>query len=195
MRTAYLDIETNYVGTFTDQRLFRDCKNHKITVIGVRIMDGEKDAFFQLVGEEATREALLAVLAGVERLVTYNGRSIPDEVKGYTGFDFPVIAAQLGVVLDKVFKHLDLCPACWKVGLWGGQKAVEEMLGLKRELPGKDGKWAEETWKKYQASRNEGLLADLLTYNREDVFMLRRIEGALERRRRKSESRSQKSRY
>jgi uncharacterized protein YprB with RNaseH-like and TPR domain len=195
VKTAYLDIETNYVGTFTDQRLFRDCKNHKITVIGVRIMDGEKDAFFQLVGEEATREALLAVLAGVERLVTYNGRSIPDEVKGYTGFDFPVIAAQLGVVLDKVFKHLDLCPACWKVGLWGGQKAVEEMLGLKRELPGKDGKWAEETWKKYQASRNEGLLADLLTYNREDVFMLRRIEGALERRRRKSESRSQKSRY
>jgi uncharacterized protein YprB with RNaseH-like and TPR domain len=113
-------------------------------------------------------------------------------VKGYTGFDFPVIAAQLGVVLDKVFKHLDLCPACWKVGLWGGQKAVEEMLGLKRELPGKDGKWAENTWKKYQASRDGRLLADLLTYNREDVFMLRRIEEALERRSQKPGVRSQK---
>ena len=192
MKTAYLDIETNYVGSFTDQRLFRDCKNHKITVIGVRIIDGEKDAFFQLVGEEATREALMAVLAGVERIVTYNGRSIPDNVKGYTGFDFPVIAAQLGVVLDKAFKHLDLCPACWKAGLWGGQKAVEEMLGLKRELPGKDGKWAENTWKRYQATRQEGSLADLLTYNREDVFMLRRIEEALETRSKKSESRSQK---
>jgi uncharacterized protein YprB with RNaseH-like and TPR domain len=186
VRTAYLDIETNYVGTFTDQRLFRDCKNHKITVIGVRIVDGAKDAFFQLVGAEATREALLAVLAGVERIVTYNGRSIPDDVKGSTGFDFPVIAAQLGVVLDKTFKHLDLCPACWKVGLWGGQKAVEEMLGLKRELPGKDGKWADDTWKRYETTRNERFLKDLLTYNREDVFMLRRIEEALERRSHKS---------
>ena len=192
VKTAYLDIETNYVGRFTDQRLFRDCKNHQITVIGLRIMDGEKDAFFQLVGEEATREALLAVLAGVERIVTYNGRSIPDDVKGYTGFDFPVIAAQLGVVLDKTFKHLDLCPACWRAGLWGGQKAVEEMLGLKRELPGKDGKWADETWKKYVATRTERFLEDLLTYNREDVFMLRRIEEALDRRSKKSGVRSQK---
>ena len=190
MKTAYLDIETSYVGSFTDQRLFRDCKNHKITVIGVRIMDGEKDAFIQLVGDEATRETLMAALAGVERIVTYNGRSIPDNVKGYTGFDFPVIAAQLGVVLDKAFNHLDLCPACWKAGLWGGQKAIEEMLGLKRKLPGKDGKWADDAWKRYEATRNECFLEDLLTYNREDVFMLRRIEEALEGRSRKPGVRS-----
>ena len=192
MKAAYLDIETSYVGRFTDQRLFRDCKNHKITVIGVRIVDGEKDAFVQLVSEEATREALMTVLAGVELIVTYNGRSIPDNVKGYTGFDFPVIAAQLGVVLDQVFKHLDLCPACWRAGLWGGQKAIEEMLGLKRELAGKDGKWADDIWKRYQATRDERFLKDLLTYNREDVFMLRRIEEALERRSQKSGVRSQK---
>jgi uncharacterized protein YprB with RNaseH-like and TPR domain len=192
VKAAYLDIETNYVGTFADQRLFRDCKNHKITVIGVRILDGEKDAFVQFVGDEATREALLTVLSGAERIVTYNGRSIPDNVKGYTGFDFPVIAAQLGVVLDKTFKHLDLCPACWRAGLWGGQKAIEEMLGLKRELPGKDGKWADDTWKNYQATRNERFLKELLTYNREDVFMLRRIEEALERRNQKSGVRSWK---
>ena len=182
MKIAYLDIETNYVGTYTDQRLFRDCKNHKITVIGVRVVEGEKDAFIQLIGEEATREMLMGVLDGVERLVTYNGRSIPDKVKGYWGFDFPVIAAQLGVVLDETFTHIDLCPECWKAGLWGGQKAIEEMLGLKRELPGKDGKWADNVWKNYEATRDERLLQDLLTYNRENVFMLRRIEEALEAR-------------
>ena len=192
VRTAYFDIETSYVGSFTDQRLFRDCKNHKITVIGVRIIDAEKDAFVQLVGDEATREALLTVLDGVERIVTYNGRSIPDNVKGYTGFDFPVIAAQMGVVLDKTFKHLDLCPECWRAGLWGGQKAIEETLGLERELPGKDGKWADDTWKKYQATRNERCLKELLAYNREDVFMLRRIEEVLEKRSQKSGLRSQK---
>jgi len=179
MKTAYLDIETRYVGKFTDQRLFRDCKNHQITVIGVRILDGTNDSFIQLVGKDATKANLLRVLEGVERLVTYNGRSIPDKVKGYTGFDFPVIAAQLGVALDRDFPHLDLCPECWRKGLWGGQKAIEERLGLRRELPGKDGKWAEETWKQYEATQDERHKREVLAYNQEDVFMLRRIEEAL----------------
>jgi uncharacterized protein YprB with RNaseH-like and TPR domain len=182
MRTAYLDIETSYVGKFTDQRLFRDCKNHKITVIGVRILEGTSDTFIQLVGKDATKANLMLVLKGVERLVTYNGRSIPDSVKGHTGFDFPVIAAQLGVVLDKEFPHVDLCPECWRRGLWGGQKAVEQSLGLKRKLPGKDGKWADEMWKKYEATQDERLKNEVLAYNQEDVFMLRRIEEALQKR-------------
>jgi hypothetical protein len=141
MKVAYLDIETSYVGRYTDNRLFKDFGNHQITVIGIRILDGARDSFIQLVGKDVTLQNLTQALAGVERIVTYNGRSIPDHVKGYIGFDFPVIAAQLGVVLDKEFQHLDLCPLCWKANLWGGLKAVEQMLGLKRQLPGKDGKW------------------------------------------------------
>jgi uncharacterized protein YprB with RNaseH-like and TPR domain len=135
-----------------------------------------------LVGGDATRENLMQALEGVKLIVTYNGRSIPDDVKGYIGFDFPVIAAQLGVVLDKEFRHLDLCPECWKANLWGGLKAVEQTLGLKRQLPGKDGKWADETWKQYLKTGHRSLLDALLTYNREDVFMLRRLEEALAKR-------------
>lgn len=182
MKTAYLDIETRYVGKFTDQRLFKDYKHHQITVIGIRIIEGANDLFVQMVGKDVTKAALIERLAGVERLVTYNGRSVPDKVKGYTGFDFPVIAAQLGVVLDKEFPHLDLCPECWRKGLWGGQKAVEQSLRLKRQLPGKDGKWADETWKKYEATHDEQFKNEVLVYNQEDVFMLRRIEEALEKR-------------
>ena len=182
MKTAYLDIETRYVGKFTDQRLFKDCKHHQITVIGVRILEGVNDSFIQLVGKEATKANLMLVLKGVDRLVTYNWRSIPDKVKGYIGFDFPVIAAQLGVVLDEEFKHVDLCPECWRKGLWGGQKVVEQSLGLKRQLPGKDGKWADETWKKYEATQEEQLKNEVLAYNQEDVFMLRSIEEALQSR-------------
>jgi len=182
MKTAYLDIETTYLGKLRFPDLCRDYGNHKITVIGIRIVEGGRDSFTQLVGKEATRENLLNALEGVDRIVTYNGRSIPDTVKGYIGFDFPVIAAQLGIVLDKVFKHVDLCPECWKAGLWGGQKAVEQTLGLKRTLPGKDGAWADQTWKLYAASGNERYLAELLAYNKEDVFMLRAIEEALTRR-------------
>jgi uncharacterized protein YprB with RNaseH-like and TPR domain len=182
MKIAYLDIETSYRGTFMDQRLFKDYKHHCITVIGVRVLDGERDPFIQLLGEEATRANLMLVLKEVERLVTYNGRSIPDKMKGYVGFDFPVIAAQLGVVLDLEFAHVDLCPECWRKGLWGGQKVVEEKLGLKRKLPGKDGKWADETWKKYETTRDERLKNEVLAYNQEDVMMLRCIEEALQKR-------------
>lgn len=179
MRTAYLDIETSYLGKLPYPQLCDDHKNHEITVIGIRILDSPSDSFLQLVGKEVTKEALMKALDGVGQIVTYNGRSIPDAVKGYRGFDFPVIAARLGVVLDREFKHIDLCPLCWRAGLWGGQKAVEQALGLRRTLPGKDGAWADMTWKKYEASKDRRHLDELLAYNREDVFMLRRIEETL----------------
>ena len=182
MRTAYLDIETTYVGSFTDGRLFKDFKNHRITVIGTRVVDAGADAFVQLVGEEVTRASLMAALKDVHLIVTFNGRSIPDKVKGYMGFDFPVIAAQLGVVLDQEFRHRDLCPECWKQGLYGGLKAVEQALGLKRQLPGKDGKWADLTWRSYQKTKDKRFLDELLAYNREDVFMLCSLEQALAKR-------------
>jgi uncharacterized protein len=181
MAVAYLDIETNYIGTFlpTEDRFFRDAKHHLITVLGVRVVDGEADSFAQLVHTEATRERLLRALGGVTRIVTYNGRSIPDVVKGRVGFDFPVIEAQLGIVLDREFAHTDLVPVCWQKGLYGGQKKVEETLGLRRTLPGKHGAWAMDTWRKYLASGEKNLLEELLLYNKEDVFMLRELEHRL----------------
>lgn len=181
MRAAYLDIETSYHGRLPFPRLCDDFKNHKITVIGILVIDGARDSFYQLVGEDISKDRLMKVLEGVERIVTYNGRSIPDKVKRRVGFDFPVIGAQLGVVLDEMFTHTDLVPLCWKCGLYGGQKKVEETLGLVRELPDKDGAWADATWKKYAASGEARYLNELLAYNKEDVVMLRRIEEALSR--------------
>jgi uncharacterized protein YprB with RNaseH-like and TPR domain len=179
MKIAYLDIETNYTGKFTDQRLFSDHKNHCITVLGMRVLQEDKDSFLQLVRKDVSKVALLSALKGTDLIVTYNGRSISDKMKGYTGFDFPVIASHLGVVLDEEFKHVDLCPVCWQRGLWGGQKAIERSLGLKRKLRGRDGAWADVTWKKYEATGYDNFLKELLEYNREDVFMLRRIQEAL----------------
>ena len=181
MRVAYLDIETDYVGVCTDQLLFSDFKNHSITVLGVRVIDEKEDLFFQLVGAGITKQELLRILSGVMKIVTYNGRSIPDRLKNRIGFDFPVIAAQLGVVLDQEFEHLDLVPECWRRNLYGGQKKVEQKLGLQRTLHGKDGAWACLVWRKYQETREENYLNELLTYNREDVFMLREIELRLQK--------------
>jgi len=179
LKTAYLDIETDYVGPHRPPDLFKDYANHKLTVIGIRIVAGDEDNFVQLVGEQITRESLLAALAGVERIVSYNGRSKPDNVKGSIGFDFPVIAAQLGVVLDREFQHTDLVPLCWQKNLYGGLKKVEIALGLKRKLPGKDGLWANQTWREFLRTRDQTLLDALLAYNKEDVFMLREVELAL----------------
>lgn len=176
LRVAYVDIETNYVGEHRDQRMFEDYVNHLITVFGVRILDGEIDEFLQLVDTDVSKHRILEVLRGVEKIVTYNGRSVPDNVKGRVGFDFPVIAARVDVVLDREFLHIDLVPECWKRNLYGGQKKIEEKFGLKRTLPGKDGAWATETWRAYQSSRLKIHLDELLLYNKEDIFMLREIE-------------------
>ena len=184
MKVAYLDIETNYFGAHkaTDQQYFRDYKNHKITVLGVRVVASNDDNFVQLVDREVSKPQLLRVLDGVQRLFTYNGRSIPDPAKGRVGFDFPVIAAQLGIVLDNEFEHTDLALECWKRDLYGGLKKVENALGLRRTLPDKHGAWAMETWRTYLETGNKKLLDELLLYNKEDVFMLREIERRLKER-------------
>ncbi|MBZ5527760.1 MAG: ribonuclease H-like domain-containing protein [Acidobacteriia bacterium] len=178
MRVAYLDIETNYVGSYTsdDQRFFRDSVNHQITVLGVRVMDGDSDELVQLFDKEVNRARLVEALAGTKKIVTYNGRSIPDAIKNRVGFDFPVIAAQLGIVLDKEFSHLDLCPECWKKNLYGGQKKVEQKLGLRREFPEREGAWAMEAYRAYMKTGEERLRSELLAYNKEDIFMLRELE-------------------
>ncbi len=179
-KRAYLDLETDYVGRFPDgdPRMFRDYAGHRISVLGVRISGGETDQLIQWVGEEVSKQAVLQALVGVEMLVTYNGRSIPDG-DGRIGFDFPVIAAQLGVVLDRIFPHTDLVLGCWQKGLYGGLKKVESVLGLKRTLPGKDGRWAMTSWRKYGQTGDARLLEQLLAYNREDVMMLEKVEQAL----------------
>jgi hypothetical protein len=64
-------------------------------------VDENSDTFVQLFDEEISKAALMQALEGTKRIVTYNGRSIPDAVKNRVGFDFPVIAAQLGVVLAR----------------------------------------------------------------------------------------------
>jgi uncharacterized protein len=181
MKVAYVDIETEYVGKYTPDNdlFFRDYANHLLTVIGVRVVGPEIDQFTQLLEKDITKARLLATLEGVTRLVTYNGRSIPDSMKHRVGFDFPVIDAQLGIVLDRDFPHTDLVPECWKRNLYGGLKKVEQSLGLQRKLPGKHGAWAMETYRMYVKTGDKKCLEEFLAYNREDVFMLREVEQKL----------------
>jgi uncharacterized protein YprB with RNaseH-like and TPR domain len=104
---AYLDIETSFQGS--------------ITVIGVyRPSTGLR----QIWGEDVNRDNLINLLGGAEVLLTYSG----------SRFDLPVIRRSLGVHLDKLFYHRDLLFDCWNFRLYGGLKAVERELGIKREV-------------------------------------------------------------
>jgi uncharacterized protein YprB with RNaseH-like and TPR domain len=154
--SAFLDIETSWQRT--------------ITIIGI-YKSGEGTT--QLVAPEINRRALLDLLAGVDRIFTYNG----------TGFDLPLIERRLGVNLLHYVPHQDLMYDCWKHKLKGGLKAVERTLGIHRDTDGVDGLQAMKLWAAYEAGDRDALEL-LRRYNREDCENLEIIAhklGALRR--------------
>jgi uncharacterized protein YprB with RNaseH-like and TPR domain len=97
-------------------------------------------------------------------LVTWNGRS----------FDAPVLRRELDIALDKGnMAHLDLLPVFRALGLRGGLKRVERLLGIDREeLEGLDGWDAVRLWRAYECDGDPRVLETLLAYNVADVLSL-----------------------
>lgn len=159
---TYLDIETT--GLYPDA--------HDITVIGIYLDAGHGDSVVQLVGEQVTRENLLAALKGTGTIFTYNG----------SRFDLPFIQERLGVDLGGRYAHWDLMFDCWRNNLYGGLKKVESMLGICRQIKGVDGLEAVRLWWRYQKANDADALKTLLEYNREDLVNLKALRGVLARR-------------
>lgn len=142
--TAFLDIETD--GTTT------------ITVIGV--YDGAE--VYQFVQGENLDE-FPDFIREFSMIVTFNG----------VHFDLPMIYRQFPrLAFDQL--HLDLCPTLRRVGLRGGLKRIEQVLGLPRDpdLEGMDGRDAIRLWQAYRVG-HESALETLLRYNREDIVNLK----------------------
>jgi len=156
---AYLDIETTGLAP----------ENSQITVVGVHLVDGTKQEFVQLVGDDITSEKLLATLEGVTMIHTYNG----------SRFDLPFIRACLGVDLERLFPHCDLMYRCWRCNLYGGLKRIERMLGIPRKLNDISGLDAVRLWWRYVNDYDEQALRILLAYNREDVVNLKVLKELL----------------
>ena len=149
---AYLDIETSFDGS--------------ITVVGLH---AEDRGMIQLVGGKISDFALWRALEGVKTICTYNG----------SRFDLPVIRRRLGLDLPKEFRSHDLMYDCWRHGLFGGLKRVEEQLGISRRSKGIDGFDAMRLWSRYENGDDMEALELLLTYNRDDVLNLPVLEARL----------------
>lgn len=149
---AYLDIETSFEGA--------------ITVVGLYTADR---GLIQLVGTKISDVTVWQALEGVETICTYNG----------SRFDLPVIRRRLGLDLCTVLQSHDLMYTCWKHGLFGGLKRVEEQLSIPRRSKGVDGIEAMRLWSRYEDGGDEEALQVLLTYNGEDVLNLPVLEARL----------------
>ena len=120
-------------------------------------------------GKHITVDSLLETLDGVDIIYTYNG----------SRFDLPFIYTLLGVNLANIFTHRDLMYDCWRNNLYGGFKAVERQLGIKRRLTEVNGYEAVKLWWRYVNDYDEGALATLLEYNKEDVLNLKILRERL----------------
>jgi len=167
-------------------------------IIGILILGFEVDEntmvhklldkkFVQLIGNNVTKDSLMKELDGINEVIGYHCRTKPGGAKGYTGYDFGVIGAQLGVVLDELpgVKCIDLELLAHSAGMYGGLKGVE--LQIPSVPPRKSGI--------SDGAEEEKLLLDIATetdeakrkemwkkakqYNHEDVVNLVYIEQYL----------------
>ena len=159
MLDAYLDIETTGLSWL----------DAEITVIGIYLVNGSDSRLVQLVGKEVTVDNLLTAIDGISTIYTYNG----------SRFDLPFIRGSVGIDLEAVANHHDLMYDCWRCNLFGGFKAVEQQLGIPRQLQGITGFDAVLLWERYQYYGDENALATLLKYNEEDVVNLKVLRERL----------------
>jgi uncharacterized protein YprB with RNaseH-like and TPR domain len=143
--TAFFDIET----TGLDRQ-----KNTVTTVSFYR--GGETVTLIQ--GKDLTDDRLQEELFKSKILVSFNGKR----------FDQPFLAQNFDVAFDQ--PHIDLMYDCKRIGLTGGLKAIEQQLGIGRDLDDDvDGKDAIRLWKRYQRHDDEAALEKLVHYNQLDV--------------------------
>jgi len=156
---AYLDIETTGLSP-----IYSD-----ITVIGIYLENPEDSIFIQLIGDDITPYNLSYIMEKVHTIYTYNG----------SRFDLPFINAKLGINLEDYAFHEDLMYRCWRRGLYGGLKKVEEKLGIERKLKEVDGRMAVILWYKYIRYNDINALRLLLEYNKEEVMNLKILKEKL----------------
>lgn len=153
-QALYLDIETTGLSPY----------HSGVTVIGALF----ENTFHQWVWPQKI-DGLARLLKAAPLVVTYNGRR----------FDVPFLQQHMPA-LPEPRAHVDLRYIAARLGISGGQKAVEEHLKLRRprEVDGLDGADAVALWCD-AVYGNPRSLDQLLHYNRADCEQLKRITEVL----------------
>jgi predicted nuclease with RNAse H fold/dephospho-CoA kinase len=143
-RVLFLDIETTGLSHFYDE----------ITIVGWAL-NGKSGTFIK--GKEPVE--LFQAAEEAVAIVTFNGIRFDQR---FLKQEFP------GVQLPET--HIDLMYLCRRVGLTGGQKAIEGQLGLdfRQDLEGVDGFAAVLLWHRYLRGDVKALRR-LIAYNRADI--------------------------
>ena len=149
-RVVFLDVETTGLSWYYDS----------ITVVGW-MHGGGYD--FHIAGEPPTR--LARALQSATALVTFNG----------TLFDLRFLRKEFANCIVPPL-HIDLRYLARRAGLTGGQKAIEDFLGLPLRTNAKDINGAEAVllWHRYMRG-DLSSLRRLIEYNRYDVLGMRGI--------------------
>jgi predicted nuclease with RNAse H fold/dephospho-CoA kinase len=156
-KIAFLDIETTGLSHYYDE----------ITVVGWTI-GGRSGTFVKGQNPDAMLKAVEASIA----LVTFNGIRFDQR---FLKQEFP------SILLPTV--HIDLMYLCRRVGLKGGQKAIEKELDVnfRSDLEGVDGFAAVLLWHSYLRGDIDALKR-LIAYNRADIAAMGSLfEHALSR--------------
>ncbi|MBN1109968.1 MAG: ribonuclease H-like domain-containing protein [Methanomassiliicoccales archaeon] len=154
--TVYLDIETDGLGP-----------SAVVTMLSVH-RAGETVTLTR--GMDLTAENIGRAMNRAKLLVTFNGST----------FDLPMIEREFPFSVPRV-PHYDLRHACPKVGLRGGLKHVEFMLGYRRpqEVEYVTGEEAVYLWHLWERKGNENALRLLRRYNQEDARNLEPLAGTV----------------
>jgi uncharacterized protein len=147
-RAVFLDIETAG-GPYGD-----------VTVVG---LFGNGRMLSLVRGDTLTEARLCQEVSQYDLIVTFFG----------SGFDLPYLQAMFPRFrIDQ--PHLDLCFAAKQLGLRGGLKQIERMVGIERKgaLQGMDGWDAVRMWTQWRHSRDTEALELLLAYNKADCVNL-----------------------
>ena len=147
-RTGYLDIETTGLGPACEITTIAlyDGDHVRTYVNGINLDDFVDD------------------VEDIKIFVTFNG----------IGFDIPVIENYFRIKLSQ--PHIDLRYVLARLGIKGGLKRCEKVLGINRgSLDGIDGSFAVLLWREYERHHNQEALETLLAYNIEDTVNLERL--------------------
>ncbi|MDD1770366.1 MAG: ribonuclease H-like domain-containing protein [Methanomassiliicoccales archaeon] len=153
---AYLDIETDGLGP-----------SAVTTVVGIHRASGTTTL---VRGIDLSTENLIKALKGTSLIVTFNGAS----------FDLPILEREYPFSVP-IVPHFDLRHGCARVGLSGGLKRIERMMGIARDrdleyMTGEEAVWLWHLWCK---NRNRNALDTLIRYNTADIRNLEPIAEAV----------------